>query len=176
MARSHGWPSSPSSLDFIEGRGRWVLNARQDELVSPAVGREEDALDGRGFGQRRCPFADSARIKMQRGTHGKCEMKTRSVPGLPELDSYPGLGRPKPERLRSGASVKATPLISGNAISRPSPSQEPDSRRCSQRMRSTQKEARSSTVRALLEAVVGVDDGIGEIPLGLLHCHSYDGC
>jgi hypothetical protein len=43
-------------------------------------------------------------------------------------------------------------------------------------MRSTQKEARSSTVRALLEAVVGVDDGIGEIPLGLLHCHGYDGC
>ena len=49
-------PVLASSLDFVEATGCWVLDAHQDEIVGPAeMRREESALDGRGFGQQRCP-------------------------------------------------------------------------------------------------------------------------
>jgi hypothetical protein len=70
-------PVLASNLDFVKGTGCWVLEAHQDEVVGPAeVGREERALDRRGFGQqrypnlrvdrfghRRCPFFNSTRIR-----------------------------------------------------------------------------------------------------------------
>ena len=109
-------PVLASSLDFVEATGCWVLDAHQDEIVGSAeMRREEGALDGRGFGQQRCPFVDSALIGKQRGTLGKGEIEeAHAAQGArPEAFTEPGgetLGEPVHELLAVTRAFLATLL------------------------------------------------------------------